>query len=136
MAEINDDVMSMVRAELEEDPDVENKVLFEKATEIDEAIGDLSLRQFHARYPLQVKRQKAQAKGGRKKKRKSKSSSAKRTGASARSGDGGVDRERIRGTLLEFAKEVTAASGQADMIDLIANVDRYVDEVAKAVDGR
>ena len=76
MAEINDDVMSMVRAELDENPDVENKVLFEKATEIDEEIGDLSLRQFHARYPLQVKRQKAQAKSSRTK--KSKSSAAKR----------------------------------------------------------
>ena len=134
MADINDDVMAMVRAELEENPDVENKELFEKATEIDEAIGDLSLRQFHARYPLQVKRQKAQAKSSRKK--KSKSSAAKRARGSGRSGGGSVDRDRIRGTLLEFAKEVSAASGKAEMIDLITNVDRYVDEVAKAVNGR
>ena len=134
MAEINDDVMSMVRTELEKDPDVENKVLFEKATEIDDSIGDLSLRQFHARYPLQVKRQKAQAKGGRKK--SSKASSAKRGRGSGRSKGATLDRDRVRGTLLEFAKEVSAASGKAEMIDLITNVDRYVDEVAKAVDGR
>lgn len=134
MAEINDDVMSMVRAELEKDPDVENKVLYAKAQEVDDAIGDLSLRQFHARYPLQVKRQKAQAKGGRKK--KSKSSRAKRKQSSRRSGSGEVDRERIRGTLIEFAKEVSAASGKAEIIDLITNVDRYVDEVAKALNGR
>lgn len=133
MAEIKDDVMAMVRSELEKDPDAENRDLFEKAKGIDDSIGDLTLRQFHARYPLQVKRQKAQKAGGRKKKAKRSRGGRK---AAKGSGGSGVDRERIRRTLLDFAKEVSAASGKADMIDLITNVDRYVDEVVKALDGR
>lgn len=133
MAEIKDDVMAMVRSELEKDPDAENRDLFEKAKGIDDSIGDLTLRQFHARYPLQVKRQKAQKAGGRKKKAKRTRGGRK---AAKGSGGSGVDRERIRRTLLDFAKDVSAASGKADMIDLITNVDRYVDEVVKALDGR
>lgn len=134
MAEIKDDVMAMVRSELEKDPDAENRDLFEKAKGIDDSIGDLTLRQFHARYPLQVKRQKAQ-KANRQKKKKAKRSRGGRKAAKG-SGGSGVDRERIRRTLLDFAKDVSAASGKADMIDLITNVDRYVDEVVKALDGR
>lgn len=133
MAEIKDEVMAMVRSELEKDPDAENRDLFEKAKGIDDSIGDLTLRQFHARYPLQVKRQKAQKAGGRKKKAKRSRGGRK---AAKGSGGSGVDRERIRRTLLAFAKDVSAASGKADMIDLITNVDRYVDEVVKALDGR
>lgn len=139
MAEIKDEVMKMVRKELEKDPDVENKDLFAKATKIDSSIEDLTLRQFHARYPLQVKRQKAQKSGGRKKKRKKKKStksSASGSRKGKRSGASTVDREKVRGTLLRFAKEVSAASGKAEMVDLISNVDEYVDEVVKAVDGR
>lgn len=136
MAEIKDDVMAMVRSELEKDPDAENRDLFEKAKAIDDSIGDLTLRQFHARYPLQVKRQKAQkANRQKKKKKKAKGSRGGRKAAKGSAG-GDVDRERIRRTLLDFAKDVSAASGKADMIDLITNVDRYVDEVVKALDGR
>lgn len=54
--ETDDEIMEMVRAELEEDPDAENKALYRKAKKIDPAVEDLTLRQFHARYPLQVKR--------------------------------------------------------------------------------
>lgn len=141
MAEIKDEVMKMVRKELEKNPDVENKDLFAKATKIDGSIEDLTLRQFHARYPLQVKRQKAQKSGGRKKKRKKEKkkktkSSASGTRGGKRAGASTVDREKIRGTLLRFAKEVSAASGKAEMVDLITNVDEYVDEVVKALDGR
>lgn len=133
MVDIKDNVMKMVRRELDKNPDVENRQLYEKANKIDDSIGDLTLRQFHARYPLQVKRQKAQKAGGRKKKAKSRKRAAsrrKRSGAGA----GAVDRDRIRATLIRFAKEVSAASGKTEMIDLITNVDEYVDDVVKALE--
>lgn len=138
MADIKDDIMRMVRKELEKDPDIENQRLYEKAKEIDGSIGDLTLRQFHARYPLQVKRQKAQQSRGRKKKKqKGKTASRKATGGGRkRGGEGAVDRDRVRATLLRFAKEVSSASDKAEMIDLITNVDEYVDEVEEAVAGR
>lgn len=132
MVDIKGDVMKMVRKELEKNPDIENQQLYDKAKKIDGSIDDLTLRQFHARYPLQVKRQRAQKAGGRKKKAKSRKRAAadrSRSGAGA----GTVDRDRIRDTLVRFAREVAAASGKAEMIDLITDIDEVVDEVAKAL---
>lgn len=60
--ELQELVFAYCRRRLKEDPDVENKALHQEC--IDEfpgaGLADLSLRQFHARYPLQVKRQMAQ----------------------------------------------------------------------------
>jgi hypothetical protein len=132
-----DRIMDMVRKELEKDPGIENKELYAKASDIDESVEDLTLRQFHARYPLQVKRQMAQDSGGakKKKKRKKKSGTSRKGATSGGRGDGsgGVDRERIRSTLLRFARDVSAAEGKAEMIDLLSSVDDYVDDIAGAV---
>ena len=124
--------MDMVRQELDQNPDAENKELYEKATKVDSSIEDLTLRQFHARYPLQVKRQKAQKKsGGKGRKKTSSSSRRKRKGGRA-----SVDREKVRATLLQFAKDVSSAEGQAStLIDVLESVDDYVEQVVKAVDG-
>lgn len=56
--ELEDLVMAYCRRRLEENPDLENKVLHQEAQEEfpGSGIGELTLRQFHARYPLQVKR--------------------------------------------------------------------------------
>lgn len=140
MAEVNDKVMEMVRDELKKNPDAENRELYEKATELDGSIDDLTLRQFHARYPLQVKRRLAQKRGGKKKEKKQKK---QKKAASTRSGGGGrksasgdgPDRDAIRGTLLQFAKDVSSAEGKAEMIDLLTSVDEYVDRVVEALDG-
>lgn len=130
MAEVKDKVMDMVRNELEKNPDAENKDLYEKATKVDGSIGDLTLRQFHARYPLQVKRQKAQKKRGGKRKKKASSSTRRRDKRTS------VDRQKVRDTLLQFAKDVSAAEGEAaTLIDVLEDVDRYVEQVVKAVDG-
>lgn len=132
MAEKNEKVMEMVRDRLKKNPDVETQELFESAQKIDSSIEDLSLRQFHARYPLQVKRKKAS--GRRKKKKKT---SAKRSGRrskktkSAATDDG---REAIREGLLSFAKDVAAAEGKADLIQVLTSVDDYVDQVVKSLD--
>jgi hypothetical protein len=68
MAETNARVMQMVRKELEKNRDVLTSDLFEKARSIDSSIGKLSARQFHAKYPLQVKR--AMKGGGKRRGRK------------------------------------------------------------------
>lgn len=132
MAEVKEKVMNMVRKELEKNPDAENRDLYEKATKVDGSIEDLTLRQFHARYPLQVKRQKAQKKkekGGTSRKRRRSA-----PGRTSRAGDGEVDREKVRAALLQFAKDVSAAEGQASvLIDVLQDVDDYVDQVLKAV---
>jgi hypothetical protein len=62
MADVNPEVMAMVRAELEKNPGTSSPELFERAKSIDPEIGNLSARQFNASYPLQVKRQAGGAK--------------------------------------------------------------------------
>lgn len=131
MAEVEnkDAIMDMVRQELSDDPDVENKDLYAKAKEIDSSVEDLSLRQFHARYPLQVKRKMAQKRRGSSKRT---SSSGRRSSAAKKSD---ADRDVIRSTLLKFARDVSAADGKAEMIDILSSVDDYVNDVVHAVDG-
>ncbi|HKK07970.1 MAG TPA: hypothetical protein VKA44_03725 [Gemmatimonadota bacterium] len=133
MAKTIEGVMKMVERELDRDPDISNEALYEKARKVDGSIGDLTLRQFHARYPLQVKRRRAAASGPKKKKSRSRATSRSR-GTKAASGDG-PDREAIRDVLLRLAREVSAAEGKAAMIDLVVGLDRFVDEVVKAADG-
>lgn len=130
----NEDVMSMVRKELDKDPDVETGTLFEKAKGIDSSLKDLSLRQFHARYPLQVKRKMSSAKGRKKKRRKSgkkkqRKSRGRARSAAASSDENGASREAVRDGLLTFARDVAAAEGKADLIGVLTSVDDYVDDV-------
>lgn len=61
MANVDEKVMAMVEAELAKNPDTGSSDLFEMAKAEEPSIGELSLRQFHARYPLQVKRRAAAA---------------------------------------------------------------------------
>lgn len=119
MAKTDDKVMSMVEKEIKSDSDVTVEELYEKAKKVNSGIGKLSLRQFNARYPLQVKRRMAPK---RSRKRSTKKKARK---------DGG-DRDAIRSVLLELARDVASAEGKGDLVDLVANVDRYVDKVEKA----
>lgn len=130
MAETIDHVMQMVEKELKKKPNVSNQVLFEKAQKIDASIGKLTLRQFHARYPLQVKRRASASSGRGKTRRKGRGGGRRR-----RETAGAVNREEVRKVLLRLARDVSAAEGKAAMIDLVVGLDKYVDQVVRAVDG-
>ena len=157
MAATNPKVMSMIEAELKKDPSISNEALLAKAKKIDRSVGKLSARQFNARYPLQVKRRKdgpkakASAKGGRPAKKKARAAKAKAPPApkkagrprkkraassapAARSaaGSGGGNREAVRKVLLDYARKVASADSKTDIVDLVIDVDRYVDRVMKA----
>lgn len=131
MAKTVEDVMKMVEKELDRDPDISNEALYQKARKIDGSIGDLTLRQFHARYPLQVKRRRAAASGRSKRKKRTPG----RGRAKKSAPESGADRDAVREILLRLAREVSAAEGKAAMIDLVVGLDRYVDEVVKAANG-
>ncbi len=123
MPEAKDKVMEMVEKELRKNPKTPNSELREKAEKIDKSIAELSDRQFNARYPLQVRRRLAPSGGTR------------RTGARRarrRNQAEMVDRNAIRGVLLDFARAIAAAEGKADVVDVIGGVDKYVDRVVKA----
>ncbi len=164
MAAATDKVMEFVERQLARNPKISNEKLFEGARKIDEAIANLSPRQFHAKYPLQVKRRKKGAGKGATRKASARRAPAKRTPAkrapakrtpakrapakrapakrapaektprrargSASASAGSSD--RIRGILMQFAKDLTAADSQSDTIDVLANMDRYVDRILKA----
>jgi hypothetical protein len=134
--------MEMIAEELKKSPDISNKDLFEKAKSIDKGIAKLSPRQFNARYPLQVKRTLAPKKpaaprrAARGRGRKAAGAAAAGPGGGAagvRKGAAGGDaREKVRGVLLELARDVANAQGKGDVVDVIMGIDRYIDRVVKA----
>lgn len=111
-------VFQMIEETLEENPNVSNEVLQERAAEIDPSIADLSARSFHARYPLQVKRQM---------------SSVQEQEEEESTEEPTVERDEIRDelreTLLAFAKAVAGADDRGEVIDVLTSVDEYVDRV-------
>jgi len=159
MPETNDRVMAMIEKEIAANPDISNEDLRAKAEKVDSSVSRMSARQFNATYPLQVKRRmrprrarKAskgakrggnQANGGarkagrpagtgRKRGRPPKSATAGGAGGSTGRGDA---RDRVRGVLVAFARDLASSDG-AGLVDVIAGVDSYVDRVMKATGTR
>lgn len=115
----NPEVMAMVREQLGRRSPPSTAALYGRAVRIDRAIRELTLRQFNARYPLQVKRRMA-------------ATVAKGDGRPA--GEPRPDRSAIREALIGFARDVAAAEGTAGVIDALGGVDRYVEEIVAAED--
>ncbi len=115
MADVNGKVMDYVRDELQRNPGVKTEQLYTQAKKLDKNVGGLSIRQFHARYPLQIKRQLAAQRPRRRRPRRK-----------------GVDRGAIKAELLSFARAIMAAEGGAAIVDVIGSVDKHVDRVLAA----
>ena len=129
MAERNPQVMEMVAKELEKDPEAKADSLFEKARKIDPSIGDLSLRQFHARYPLPLKRKRSAGKGRARRPRSRAKSAPPAKQKSAPARRQGAPRDEVRRIFLEFASDLARAESRASIVDVLAKVDDYVDRV-------
>ena len=125
MSDIDEKVMSAVEAALKKNPEATVDELFAIAQEVNQAVAGLSRRQFHARYPLQVKRKLSPPRPRR----------PRRAEAGTRRGrkpaDGSV-RESVRACFLKFASDLAAADARKDLVRVVGSVDRYVDEVLKA----
>jgi len=150
MAERNEQVLEWVRQELNRDPGLGSGRLFEMAREREPSLSDATLPQFHARYVLPVKRERAAAAGGgakggkrkgtRKGTRKQQAEApaeaqvaaprAKRNRGrkAASTGDEGP-RQRIRSVFLEFAREFAEADSRTQIVQVLSRVDEYVDRV-------
>lgn len=125
MSEIDEKVLSAVEAALKKNPDATVDELFTLAQGVNKAVAGLSKRQFHARYPLQVKRKLSPPKPRR----------ARRAKVAAKRGRKPADgptREMVRSCFLKFASDLAAADDRKDLVRVVAGVDRYVDEVLKA----
>ncbi len=154
VANVDEKVMEAVDAAIKKNPDVSGDELFGMAKSINSSIGKLSRRQFHARYPLQIKRNMKLGKragGAAKKKATSRKPSAAsspksavsgpKSGAarkSAMAGPKSADsapksgKDGVRGVLLSFATALAAAETRKDAVFVVSSVDRYVDDVMKA----
>jgi hypothetical protein len=125
MSKVDEKVLSAVEAALQQNPDATVDELFAMAQRVSESVAGLSKRQFHARYPLQVKRKLSPPKPRRARKVKT----APKRGR--KPADGSV-REAVRSCFLKFASDLAAADARKDLVRVVAGVDRYVDEVLKA----
>jgi len=123
MAKIDDKVMDAVERELKKNPDASVDELQAMATKINKSMAELTKRQFHARYPLQVKRKMSPPKP-KKKPRKSTRSTKKAASSNGR-------RDKVREVLLKLASELAAAEERAEAVRVVAGIDSYVDEVLK-----
>lgn len=128
-ATVNPKVLSYVRSALKRNPDRTNQSLYEKASEMDPEIVKMSLRRFHALYPLQVKREIARErqKNDPNYRRKPRAKGRKRTKE--------LDRGFIRDVLLDLASKVAQAQSNADVISVVGDVDTYVERIAAKVEG-
>lgn len=155
MATVDDRVMKMVEEELSKSPKASSFDLFQKAKSVIPALEELTLRQFHARYPLQVKRRWKREKAATPKARRGPTAKARKVAApraatskateppkaarprrvaarKAGAPAAGVDRDAIRQAFIRFGSEVAAAKEPQDVFKLMTQVDRYVDQVIKA----
>ncbi|HSL69457.1 MAG TPA: hypothetical protein VK864_04405 [Longimicrobiales bacterium] len=115
MPVVNERIMAMVREEIQKRPEVTSQELFEKAKKMDRGMRSLSARQFNATYPLQVRRTLAPRR-------------RRLRGAPVRARTS-AGRERLRGVLLEFARAVAGAQDRGTLVDVIGNLDGWVDRI-------
>ena len=126
MPAATDKVMQLVQRELKKNPKATTTELYAKAKKAHRSVSRLSIRQFHAKYPLQVKR-KAASKKPRKTRAKKRAAAPRGAPVSE------AKRQAVRAILLGFGKDLAVAEGQADTIELVRNLDKYVDQIVKAV---
>ncbi|MDT8368857.1 MAG: hypothetical protein RQ745_06590 [Longimicrobiales bacterium] len=156
MTETKDVVMEMVEKELKRKPDTSTTELFELAKAMDPSINEMSVRQFHARYPLQLKRQKSLSEGGGRRRPSSSKRKRATSGASrGRSRRGATESSApeastsgastggthtrstaagIQSVLIAFARDVAKAhdGGPGAVLDVVADLDRWVEKIEKA----
>ena len=125
MAKSDEKVMALVERELNKKPDASVDELYEKAKAAEPSVGQLTYRQFNARYPLQVKR---------KKNRKSPGANPRRVGTRSRRKASSrlSQRDEIRAAFLAFATDVLAAEDRKELVRVLVTVDTYVDRVIRS----
>lgn len=132
-----DAVLAYVTRVLKRNPGVKNSELFAGACEIDASVAELSPRQFHAKYPLQVKRRlaAAEAPAAATKARRAVAPSVAEPApppAAAAPAVGEGDAAAVRGLLLSLVRELANAGTQAETIEVMARLDGYVNDVMQA----
>ncbi|MYE44622.1 MAG: hypothetical protein F4X79_11420 [Acidobacteria bacterium] len=129
-------VMEYVERTLEANPGIANADLFAGAREIDPSVGQLTGRQFHAKYPLQVKARLARAAAPEPKKPpEPEVPKAQETPDENVPQQQAGDPLAVRRLLLDLAKELANAESKAEVIEVMARLDDYVAEIMEAARG-
>lgn len=141
MADRSAKVQERIRDELAKNPGASTRELQAAARSVDASVAELSLRQFNAGYVLPLKRKRTaggkkgeQAEparrrgGGRKKTAAPAPKSAAPASRAAETPPVG-DRERVRATLLQFAKDFSEAESRSAIVGVLSDLDRYVDQI-------
>jgi len=129
-------VMEYVERTLEANPGIANADLFAGAREIDPSVGQLTGRQFHAKYPLQVKARLARAAAPEPNKPpEPEVPTAQETAEEDARPPHAGDPVAVRRLLLDLAKELASAESKAEVIEVMARLDDYVAEIMKAARG-
>ena len=127
MAKNEAKVMEFVENELDADPQIATAELFEKAKKVDSGVKSLSLRQFNARFPLQVKRRRSLADPSRARSRRRRRRDGQKRGSTVQK------RDELRKIFLRFASDLSAAEDRAEVVRVVAQVDEYLDEAIEAI---
>ena len=129
-------VMEYVERTLEANPGIANADLFAGAREIDPSVGQLTGRQFHAKYPLQVKARLAKAAAPKPKTPPEPEvpTAEEATAPEEPSAETG-DPVAVRRLLLDLAKELASAESTAEVIEVMARLDDYVAKIMEKARG-
>lgn len=131
----NEEVLGRVRELLDKYPELNSRQLHDMAARMDTSLAAMPLRSFHARYVLPIKRARSAAASPPKPKRAAKTARTAR--ARQRKGEArpaAEQRSRIHGVLYRLARDVAAADTRADLVDVLARIDAYVDDIVASAD--
>jgi hypothetical protein len=132
-ADVDAKVLALVERELKKDPSIQSTELRTKALKIDRSLADLSGRQFHARYALQVRRRLfGSARGG----------SRGRKGGRRKAGSDAVHvlvsgayeerRARLDAAIEQAFRQAIKSESFEKVSKLLAALDRHAKELEKA----
>lgn len=128
--EKREDILEMVRDQLQRTNPPSTEALYGRAVRIDEAVRELTLRQFHAHFPLRVHRERARETTNEEEGR----STAPEASKPGRPDVAPPDRAALRQLLHNVAKEVAGLSSGPKVIDWVEDrLEDYVDQAADAL---
>jgi hypothetical protein len=142
MADRNAKVQELIREQLEKNPDASTQELQKAAGAVDSSVGELSLRQFNAGYVLPLKRRKgggkrqprraAKGRGGKGQKQQAAAPAPAAPARRPARASNGSERDRVRGVLLQFARDFSEAESRSAIVGVVSDLDRYVDQILAA----
>ena len=120
-----DAIMTMVERELKAHPDITSSDLHKKVAKKHAAAGKLTVRQFHARYPLRVKKRWSLERGTAKTAKRRKAATPRTRATRKQASTHGV-----RDLLVQFADELLQMKDPS-FTQVLSRVDHYAERLGE-----